>query len=120
MMTRMINIYDQTDLQTSESHPRKIDWHHIIWHGGGTILAGDMNAHSCRWDPRCKQQHDATFWEEILDEYGLQIGNDGRPTHHPRRNGAQGESTVDLTMATQLITRWTTLKGETLKAPTTR
>jgi len=68
-----------------------------------------MNAHSRRGDPRCKEQRDATFWEDIIDEHGLEIGNDGRLTHHWTRNGAEGESTIDLTLANRLITRCTTL-----------
>jgi macrodomain Ter protein organizer (MatP/YcbG family) len=108
-MTRIINVYDQKDVQTGERRARKLNWHRAIRQGGGTIIAGDMNAHSRRWDPRCWEQHDATFWEEILDEYGLEIGNDDRPTHHWARNGEEGESTIDLTLATRLITRWTTL-----------
>jgi len=48
-------------------------------------MAGVMNAHSRRWDPRCRQQRNATFWEEIIDQYRLEIGNDDRPTHHSVR-----------------------------------
>jgi endonuclease/exonuclease/phosphatase (EEP) superfamily protein YafD len=69
-MTRVINIYDQRDVRTRERQARKINWSRIIrQRGGGTILAGDFNAHSRRWDPRCKEQRDATFWEEIIDEH---------------------------------------------------
>jgi hypothetical protein len=74
-------------------------------------MGGDMNAHSRRWDPRCREQRDVTFWEEIIEEYGLEIGNDDRRTHHWATNGEEGESTIDLTVATQPIMRWTTLEG---------
>jgi hypothetical protein len=71
-----------------------------------------MNAHSRIWDPRCRERRDATFWEEIIDEYGLQKGNNNdRPTHHWARNGEEGKSTIDLTLATRPITRWTTQDG---------
>jgi hypothetical protein len=111
-MTRVINIYDQTDLRTREREARKINWSRIIrQRGGGTILAGDFNAHSRGWDPRCKEQYDATFWEEIIDEHGLEIGNDNQPTHHWARNGEEGELTIDLTLASRPITRWTILDG---------
>jgi hypothetical protein len=110
-MTRIINVYDQRDVQTGERRGRKLNWHRAIPHEGGTIIAGDMNAHSRRWDPKSRQQRDATCWQEIIDEYGLQIGNDDCPTHHWVRNGDQGESTIDLTLATQLITRWSMLDG---------
>jgi len=70
---------------------------------------GDFNAHSRRWNPRWKEQCDGTFWVEIIDTHGLEIGNDDQPTHHWASNDEQGESTIDLTLASQLITRWTIL-----------
>jgi len=55
MITRVINIYNQRDVQTRERQARKINWSRIIQQrGGGTMLAGDFTAHSRRWDPRCK------------------------------------------------------------------
>lgn len=56
------------------------------------------------WDPRCREQHNVRFWEEILDEYGLEIGHDDRPTNHWASNGEEGQSTIDQTLATRLIT----------------
>jgi len=44
-------------------------------------------------------------WEEITDEYGLEIENVDRPTHHWARNGEQGESTIALTLVTRQITQ---------------
>ena len=96
-MTRIINIYDQRDVQTREKQARKIHRSRIIRHRGGTILAGDFNVHSRRWDPRCKEQRDATVWEKIIDEHRLEIGNDDQRTDHWARNGEEGESTIDLT-----------------------
>jgi len=110
-MTKMINIYNESDLQTVVRQARKINWPKIIRQGGSTILVGSMHAHSSRWDPRCKGQHDGTFWEEIIDEYGVENGNDGWPTHHWTRKGAEAESTIDLTLANRTITRWNTLDG---------
>jgi len=63
-------------------------------------MAGDMNAHSRRWDPKCREQRDATLWDEIIDEYGLEIRNDDHPTHHCARSGEEGKSTIYLTLAT--------------------
>jgi len=109
---RAINIYDQRDVQTRVRQARKINWSRIIrQREGGTILAGDYNAHSHSWDPRCKEQHDATLWEEIIDEHGLEIAKDDQPTHHWARNSEEGESTIDLTLASRPITRWTILEG---------
>jgi len=70
-----------------------------------------MNAHSQRWDPRCSDQRNAISWEAIIDQYGLEIGNDDWPTHHWARNGKEGEWTIELTLATRPITRWTTMDG---------
>jgi hypothetical protein len=108
---RIINIHDQRDVRTGERRAWKLNWHRAIRQGGGTIIAGNMNAHSQRWDPRCRAQRDAALWEEIIDEYGLEIGNDNRPTHHWARNGEDGELTIDLTLTTRPIMRWTTLDG---------
>jgi endonuclease/exonuclease/phosphatase (EEP) superfamily protein YafD len=69
-MTKVINIYNQRDVRTRQRQARKINWSRIIrQRGGGTILAGNFNTHRRRWDPRCKKQRDATFWEEIVDEH---------------------------------------------------
>jgi len=99
-IARIINVYDQRDVQTGERRARKLSWHRAIQQGGGTIIAGDMNAHSRRWDLRCREQCNATVWEEIIDEYGLEMWNDDRPTNHRASNGEEGESTIDLTLAT--------------------
>jgi len=108
-MTRIINIYDQRDVRTGERHARKINWSRIIRQRGGTILAGNFDAHSHRWDPRCKEQCDATCWKEMIDEHGLEIGNDDQPTHDWARNGEEGESAMDMTLASRPITRWSIL-----------
>jgi len=46
-MTTIINIYDQSDVQTGERRARKLNWHRAIRQGGGTGIAGDMNV-DCR------------------------------------------------------------------------
>ena len=107
-ITRIVFLYDQTDTQSGERPAQKLNWQSVIQHGG-TILAGDFNAHSTRWVPRCKVQRDATFWEDVIDEHGLEIGNDGRATHHLTREGHEGESVFDLTLANQPITKYSTL-----------
>jgi hypothetical protein len=111
-MTRAINIDNQRDMETSERQARKIKWSRMFrQRGGGTILVGDFNAHSRRWDPRWKKQGEARFWGETIDEHGLEIGNVVQPTHHWARNGEEGESTIDLTIASRPIARWTILHG---------
>jgi len=50
-------------------------------------------------------QRDATFWVDIIDEFGLDIGNDDQPTLHWMRDGEEGESILNLTLATPPIKR---------------
>jgi hypothetical protein len=76
-ITRIVNVYNQKDTQSRETPARKLNWQSVIWQGG-SVLAGEFNAHSSRWDPRCSAQQDAPFWEGVIDENGQEIGNDGR------------------------------------------
>lgn len=45
----------------------------------------------------------------MIEEKGLEIGNDGSATHHWARQGQQGESVIDLTPANSPITKWSIL-----------
>jgi hypothetical protein len=109
--TRIVNVYDQKNTHSGERPARKLNWQRVI-RQGGTVLAGDFNAHSKRWDPRCQVQRDAAFWEDVIDENGLEIGNDGRPTHHWTREDQEGESVIDLTLANRPIVKWTILADD--------
>jgi len=73
------------------------------------VLAGDFNAHSKRWDPRCTEPRDAVFWEDIIDENGLEIRNDDRATHYWKRGDLEVKSVIDLTLANRRIRKWTIL-----------
>jgi hypothetical protein len=42
----------------------------------------------------------------MMDENGLEIGNDGRATHHWTREVHEGESVIDQTMANRPISMW--------------
>ena len=64
--TRIINVYNQRDVKTGERRAMILNWHRAFRHGGGTIIMGNMNAYSLRWDPRCREQCDTMFWEEII------------------------------------------------------
>jgi hypothetical protein len=98
-MTRIVTIYDQREWETGERPARGLNWQRIIRQGGGgTMLMGDFIAHSQRWDPRCTEQRDATYWAEIIDEHRLVIGNDDRPTHYWTSQGSMGESVIDRTL----------------------
>jgi hypothetical protein len=52
------------------------------------------------------------FWEGVIDENGLEIGNDGRPTHHWTREDQEGESVIDLRLANQPIVKLTILAND--------
>jgi hypothetical protein len=112
-ITRIHNVYDQKDALSGEREKpaRKLNWQRVI-RQGGTVLAGDFNPHSKRWDPRCQVQRDAVFWECVIDENGLEIRNHGRPTHHWTREDQEGESVIDLTLANRPIVKWTILADD--------
>ena len=48
----------------------------------------------------------------MIDENGLEIGNDGRSTHYWTREDHKGESVIDLTLANRLIRRWTIMADD--------
>lgn len=50
-----------------------------------------------------------TFWEHIVNQHALQIGNNDQSTPHWARNGEEYESTMDVTLAKQPIKQWTIL-----------
>jgi hypothetical protein len=110
-ITRTVNVYDQKNTHSGERPARKLDWRRVI-RLGITVLAGDFNTHSIPWDPRCQVQRDAAFWEDVIGENGLEIGNDGEATLHWTRDGHEGESVIDLTLANRPITKWSILADD--------
>jgi len=67
-MLRIANIHDQRTREPGERPVRRLSWQKIISQGGGgTVLAGDFNAHSQRWCPRCTERRDPASWEDIID-----------------------------------------------------
>jgi hypothetical protein len=50
-------------------------------------------------------QRDAAFWEDVIDENGLEIGNDDEATQRWTREGHEGESVINLTLANRPITK---------------
>jgi hypothetical protein len=48
----------------------------------------------------------------VIDENGQEIGNDGEATHHCTREGHEGESVIDLTLANRPITKWSILVND--------
>ena len=57
-------------------------------------------------------QWNDSFWENVIDKNGLEIGNDGRHTHHWKREDQEGKSVIDLTLANRLIVQWTILADD--------
>jgi len=110
-ITRIVNVDDQKNTHSGERPAGKLDRQRVI-RQGSTILAGDFKAHSILWDPRWQVQRDAVFWVDVIDENGLEIGNDGEATHHWTREGHEGELVIDLTLANRLITKWSILADD--------
>jgi len=67
---RIVNVYDQRDMQLGERTAQTVNWQRVS-RQGGTHLAGDCNADSSRWDPRCRAQRDAASWEVVIDGNGF-------------------------------------------------
>ena len=57
-------------------------------------------------------QQDAVVWENVIDENGLEIGNDGEAAHHCTREGHTGKSVIDLMLANRPITKWSILSDD--------
>jgi len=60
------------------------------------LLGGDWNAHSDRWDPQCPPKRDASFLENLMDEYNLIDVTDREETHTKTRNGETSGSLIDF------------------------
>jgi len=48
----------------------------------------------------------------VIDENGLEIGTDGRPTHHWTGEDQEGESVINLMLAHRPIVKWTILADD--------
>jgi len=57
-------------------------------------------------------QRNAAFWEGVIDENGLEIGNEARPSHHWTREDQEAKLVIDLTLATRPIGKWTMLSDD--------
>jgi hypothetical protein len=112
-LTNIANIYDQKDMQLGERlrPSRKLNWQRVS-RQGGSVHAGDMNAHSKRWDSRCQMHQNAVFWKGVIDQNRLEIGNDGSPTHYDTTEDQEGESVIDLKLANRPIVMCTILADD--------
>lgn len=96
-MTRLVNVYDQW------IHPEqgiavraiaRLSWPHIITRR--TILAGDFNARSPRWDPFVQRLTNCKELLELIERHQLLLNN----TEVPTREEKNSRSVIDLTLST--------------------
>jgi hypothetical protein len=78
---RIVNVTDQMNTHSGERPAQKLNWQRVIWQGR-TVHTGDFNAHGIQWDQWCQVRRDAAFWEDVIDENGLESRNDGEDTDH--------------------------------------
>jgi hypothetical protein len=64
-----------------------------------TIMCGDFNSHSQRWDPNCRRERDATFWKDWSENFLMQLSNDGQCTWEGYNGTKSG---IDLTWSSLL------------------
>jgi hypothetical protein len=105
---RVVNLYDQLEKGRTSSlrTARQVRWQDIMTEK--TIVCGDFNSHSRRWDINCKGERDPKYWKDWQEEYMMQLGNNGQPT----RNGSnRTQSVIDLTWSSPLespLAQWRT------------
>jgi len=51
-------------------------------------------------------QQNAAFYEDVIDKNGLEVGNDGQPTHYWTGEDREGGSVMYLTLANRPIHKW--------------
>jgi len=106
----LVNVYDQRPQVGQKRLAQQADWEAIMA-GGRVVIAGDMNAHSQKWNPRATKRRNATFWEDLIEKHELVIWNSEEGTR--AGPGANGTSIIDLTLSTPAITlNWSLLEGE--------
>jgi hypothetical protein len=57
-------------------------------------------------------QRYSAFWDEVIEENGLEFANDGRPTRHWSREDQEGKSVIDLSLENRPIVRRTILADD--------
>ena len=99
MALRVANAYFQKTGREGTYRPaERAMWHDILG-DGDCILAGDFNAHSPAWNPRCRTRRNAAFLESLVETHELQVLNDGTATR-PASHSSELHSVVDLPLAT--------------------
>jgi len=96
---RLVNVYNQLRQECgvrSQGRPAQTARWSKIMEQEKILLGRDWNAHSDRWDPQCPPKQDATFLENLMDEYDLIDDIDGEETHTNTRNGETSGSLIDF------------------------
>ena len=98
---RVVNAYFQGTSRTArERRAHQADWDGIL--SESSILAGDFNAHSPRWNQLCTQRRDAGFLEGLMDTYELVVRNGPQVT----RPNSECYSVIDLTLITPEVVQF--------------
>lgn len=93
---RIINAYFQKVGREGRARPaEEAEWDDLL--SEKCIVAGDFNAHSPVWNPRCERRRDHQFLEDLIDTHSLTILNDERAS---RPSGGTSHSIIDPTLAT--------------------
>ena len=96
---RLVNVYDQLRQEggvRSQGRPAQTARWNEIMEQDKILLAGDWNVHSDRLDPQCPPRRDATFLQNLMDEYDLIDVMDGEETHTNTSNGEASGSLIDF------------------------
>jgi len=90
------NVYDQGVGSEAVRPAQQAAWSKITRHRR-VIIAGDMNAHSKRWNPRATRPRNHTFGERLIEEENLFVWNTEEATRIAP--GAMNHSIIDLTLS---------------------
>jgi hypothetical protein len=125
-LVRIANVYSSKVFRGGPGRPAHLaNWADILRED--TILAGDFNAHSPRWNPHESQRRNHHFLEELIDDFGLIVHNDGTATRHKDNTGrhdydddsdddeddlpSERISIIDLTLSSPRMSRRTKDQG---------
>ena len=96
---RVVNAYFQGQGREEDQRPaEEALWDDILVEDN-CLVAGDFNAHSPLWNPKCTTRKNATFLEELVKSFDFQILNDDQATRPPARDEDGIHSVIDLTLA---------------------
>jgi len=86
---RLVNVYNQLrqegGLRSQDRPAETARWGEIIAQNK-SLLGGDWNAHSNRWDPKCPPKRDEAFPTNLMDTYDMTYVTDGEATPTSKSN----------------------------------